>query len=171
MFFAYLFGLAVFIFLATMTIYSGFIGAPYFKTPKKAIREILKISGVKPGDKIYDLGAGDGAILIIAEKEFGAFGIGFELSPFVYSAAQLNLFLNGVKKSKIYCRNFYHQNISDADIVFCFLSIHAMEKLKDKFETELKPGTKIISYTFAIHGWLPKQTISGYPGKVYLYER
>jgi len=149
--------------------YSFFIGAPYVATPKKAIREIFALAQIKPGQKLYDLGAGDGKALIIAQKEFGAKAIGFELSPIVYTIARLNLLFHGAKV-RLYCKNFYKQNLSDADIVFCFLSIPAMARLKPKFEEELRPGTKIISYSFSIHGWEPKKVIEGYPGKVFLYE-
>lgn len=165
-----LIGLTIFTGLAGFTFYSFFIGAPYFKTPKKAIRELLAAAQIKPGQKFYDLGAGDGKVLIIAEKEFAALAIGFELAPIVYVMARLNLFFHGVKHARLYCRNFYKQNLSEADIVFCFLSLHAMAKLEPKFEQELKTGTKVISYSFSIHGWQPKKVIEGYPGKVFLYE-
>lgn len=167
------FGILFFAFLAVfiITIYSAAIGAPFLKTPKKAARQAFGAAGLKKGDKIFDLGAGDGKILIIAEKEFGAQGTGFELSPIFWLAAKINLFLNGCKNSKINCRNFYKYNLGEADAIFCFLSAHAMEKLKSKFETELKPGTKIISYSFHLPGWQAQSIISGYPGKLYLYQK
>jgi len=163
-------GITLFILLFSLTIYSAVIGAPYFKTPKKAIREIFELAGIKPGDKLYDLGAGDGKILIIAEKEFRAQGIGFELSPTFWLLTKIHLALAGAHHSQVYCRNFYNQNLSEADVIFCFLSIHAMERLKPKFEQELKPGTKIISYAFSLRGWQPKQVIAKYPGKIFLYQ-
>jgi SAM-dependent methyltransferase len=166
----FLIGLAIFAILAGLTFYSFFIGAPYFKTPKKAIREIFGLAQIKPGQKLYDLGAGDGKALIIAEKEFGAKAVGFELAPIIYAMARLNLFFHGIKKVRLYCKNFYNQDLSDADIVFCFLSIHAMARLEPKFKKELRPGAKIISYSFSLHGWTPKKVIEGYPGKVFLYE-
>lgn len=163
-------GLLIFLILYSLSIYSAFIGAPYFITPKKALEEIFEIAAIKPSDNFYDLGAGDGRALIMAEKKYGAKAIGFELAPLVYLLARLNMFFKRTRNAKLYFRNFYKQNLSDADVIFCFLSIHAMEKLKSKFERELKPGTKIISYSFSLHGWEPKRVITSYPGKVYLYE-
>jgi len=162
--------LVIFLFLFGLTIWSALIGAPYFITPKKAIREIFELAQIRPGQKLYDLGSGNGKTLIIAQKEFGAQATGFELSPIVYLIAQLNLLFHGVKDAKLYCKNFYKQDLSDADVIFCFLSIPAMERLRPKFEKELRPRTKIISYSFSIRGWTPKEVIEGYPGNVYLYE-
>jgi len=108
--------------------------------------------------------------MVIAEKVFGLKTIGFELSPIFWLVTKIHLLIKGTKQSQVYCRNFYNQDLSDADIVFCFLSIHAMERLRPKFEKELKTGAKIISYSFAIHGWEPKEVIEGYPDKVFLYE-
>jgi len=164
-------GIVIFIAAMSLTIYSGVIGAPYVWTPGRAVREIFKIAGLKKGDKVYDLGAGNGRNLIIADKEFGAQALGFELSPILYLAAKINFFIRGAKRSQISWRNFYKQNLADADLIFCFLSAHAMAKLKPKFEAELRPGTKVISYAFSIHGWTPKHVLSGYPGNVYLYEK
>ncbi len=164
-------GIIIFIAAMSITIYSSVIGAPYVWTPSRAVREIFKIAGLKKGDKVYDLGAGNGQNLIIADKEFGAQALGFELSPILYVAAKINILIQGAKKSQISWRNFYKQNLADADLIFCFLTVHAMAKLKPKFEAELKPGTKVISYAFSIHGWTPKQMLKGYPGNVYLYEK
>jgi SAM-dependent methyltransferase len=164
-------GIIIFIAAMSITIYSSVIGAPYVWTPSRAVREIFKIAGLKKGDKVYDLGAGNGQNLIIADKEFDARALGFELSPILYLAAKINIFIKGAKKSQISWRNFYNQNLADADLIFCFLTVHAMVKLKPKFEAELRPGTKVISYAFSIHGWTPKQMLKGYPGNVYLYEK
>lgn len=57
-----------------------------------------------------------------------------------------------------------------ADIVFCFLSVDPMKRLKSKFEKELKTGSKVISYSFSIRDWKPKAVITGFPGNVYVYE-
>jgi len=162
--------LITYLIFAGLTIWSGFIGAPFLWTPKKAILAAFEKAEIKPGQKFYDLGAGSGKALIVAEKKFGAQAVGFELSPFLYFFGRLNMFFNRLKNSKIYCRNFYNQDLSDADIIFCFLSIKAMEKLKPKFERELKSGAKVISYVFKIHGWESKEVIDGFSNKVYLYE-
>lgn len=151
------------------TIYAGLIGAPLVFTPQKAIREALNKVGVKRGEKLYELGAGTGRVSVIADKEFGLNTIGFELSPPIFWLAKANLFLSSAKNSKIFRVNAYKQDLRDADVVFCFLNMGPMEKLKDKFKEELKPGSRIISYSFKIHGWEAESVITGYPGNVYLY--
>ncbi|OGZ34012.1 MAG: hypothetical protein A2Y98_00910 [Candidatus Portnoybacteria bacterium RBG_19FT_COMBO_36_7] len=131
---------------------------------------MFELAQIKLGQKLYDLGAGDGRAMIIAKSEFGASTEGFELSPIVYLIGRLNLLFHRAKGAKLYFKNFYNQDLSEANVIFCFLSPHAMERLKPKFEKELKPGTKIISYSFSLHGWQPKEVIEGYPGKMFLYE-
>lgn len=152
------------------TVYAGLIGAPLLLTPKKAIREALKKAGVKEGEKLFELGAGTGRTLLIAEKEFGLDTVGFELSPIIFWFAKMNLYLNSSRKSKILRLNAYNQDLSEADIVFCFLNVDPMEKLKEKFAKELKPGARIISYSFKIKEWQTEEIITGYPGNVYLYK-
>jgi hypothetical protein len=161
--------MVVLLILFGLTIRSAFLGAPYFVTPKKALREIFQLIQLRPGQTLYDLGAGDGKALVIANKEFGARAVGFELSPIFWAVARLNLLIRGAK-AELYCRNFFDQNLSGANVIFCFLSIHAMARLKPKFECELAPGTKIISYAFSIRDWQPKTIIKKYYGNIYLYE-
>ncbi len=151
--------------------YSFVIGAPYLWTPKNALKEAFEIVCLKPGDVFYDLGAGDGKALIMAEKKFGGRAIGFELSPIINLFAKLHLYFGHARNSKVYLKNFYKQDLSDANVIFCFLTVAAMKKLKPKFERELRRGTKIISYCFSIHGWNAKKIISNkYPGNIYFYE-
>jgi len=170
MFYFYLFIIIITLTSIAITIYSFFIGAPIFFTPKKAIRDALKYCDLKPGNKFYDLGAGNGRAMIIAEKEFDLKAFGFELSPVLYLISKINIVLFGKNNGKLYCQNFYNQNFQDADIVFCFLKPFVMEKLKTKFKKELKPGSKIVSYSFAILYWKPEKIIrNGYPGNVYIY--
>jgi SAM-dependent methyltransferase len=159
------------IFALALSFYSFLIGAPYLWTPKKALKEILEIIKIKPGDVFYDLGAGGGTALILAEKKFKARAIGFELSPIINLFAKLHLLLRRAGSSKVYLKNFYKQDLSDANVIFCFLTVGAMEKLKPKFERELRRGTKIISYCFSIHGWNAKKIIRDkFPGNIYFYE-
>jgi len=152
------------------SLYSAIIGAPFLVTPKKAIKEIFEAAQIKQGSRFYDLGAGNARALILAEKEYGAYAVGFELAPLVWIFGRLNMYIRNTKNVRLYCKNFYKQNLSDADVIFCFLSIHAMARLEPKFKKELRPGAKIISYSFSLRGWTPKKVIEGYPGKLYLYE-
>jgi ribosomal protein L11 methylase PrmA len=159
----------VFAIICVPTIYAGIIGAPLVLTPKKAIREALQKIEAKKGEKLYELGAGTGRVLLIAEKEFGLETVGFELAPPIFWFAKINLHFNLAKKSKIFRLNAFNQDLKEADIVFCFLNVVPMEKLKNKFKKELKKGSRVVSYGFRIHGWNSEGVITGYPGNVYLY--
>ncbi|MCX6812988.1 MAG: 50S ribosomal protein L11 methyltransferase [Candidatus Azambacteria bacterium] len=144
---------------AIFTAYASLIGAPFLPTPKHIIKEILKEANLKSGEKLYDLGSGTGQVLVIAEKFFGANTVGFELSPIFYLISKLNLFFNNTRSSQVFLKNFYNQNISDADVVFAYLIPRSMNKLELKFIRELKKGTRIISYAFAIKNWEPKKIL------------
>lgn len=156
--------------VSAMSIYSFFIGAPILFSPKKAITEALVDCRAKPGENFYDLGSGTGRTMLVAAKKFSLNVYGFELSPPIAFISKCNFWLNGIERSKVYVQNFYNKDLSNADIIFCFLSAKAMLKLKTKFEKELKPGARVISYAFHIPDWEPEKiTHNGNPGKTFLY--
>jgi predicted RNA methylase len=164
--------LAIIIFVLMITVptlYGFLIGAPILFSPKKVIEEVSKVVEFKQGENFYDLGVGSGRSLIAADK-LKLNVTGFELSPPIYWFAKFNLFISGVKKPKLYLHNFYNQDLSNADIIFCFLTPPAMEKLKPKFEKELKSGTRVVSYAFKINGWQEYRILDCIPpGKVFIY--
>lgn len=126
--------------------------APWWRTSKKTARAICKLAKVKKGDLIYDLGSGDGTALMIAAKEFGAHGIGIEIDPLRYWVSKVLLQKNSVADSvKILRKNFFAQNLKDADVVFVYLIPKTLEKLLPKFKKELKKGTRIVSFVYEIN--------------------
>jgi SAM-dependent methyltransferase len=167
-------------------------GAPWVPTRKKDVERFLKLAEIKPGQKFYDLGCGDGRLVITATKA-GANAIGFELSLAQYLHAKINVLLSvipakagiqsntqnpglpnqvGNDKIKIQFQDFWNINLSDADIVYLFLMQSIYPKLKAKFEKELKPNAKIIVYAWPIQGWTPikiDQSPNSLP--IYLYQR
>lgn len=161
--------IAIVLAISIPTVYGFLIGAPILFSPKKVVEEVLKVVEFKKGENFYDLGMGSGRVMIAADR-LNLNVTGFELSPPIYWFAKLNLFLNGVKKSNLYLRNFYNQDLSQADIIFCFLTPPAMEKLKPKFEKELRVGTRVVSYAFKIDGWEEYRVLDcAPPGKIYIY--
>jgi hypothetical protein len=136
-----------------LTAYGFKTGAVFLPTPKKCIRESLRYVGLKSGDIFYDLGAGTGKGIIIANREFGAKARGIEISPFLYIVALCNTFIHGLWYKSMFLDSLFRRNISDADVVFFFLMPKVIPKLKKKFEKELKPETWVISYLFPIDGW------------------
>lgn len=134
------------------------IAAPFFPTPKKLIKDALLAAGLKEREKFYDLGSGTGRVALIAKKGFGANAVGLELSFLFYIVSRLR-FLFRESPPKILWRNFYNYDLSDADVVFCFLLPRAFGKLEDKFKKELKPGARVISYIFPLEFKTPEKIV------------
>ncbi len=139
--------LAAFLILVIPTIYA-LLGAPFVPTPLPRVRKMLELAKVKSGDKVYDLGCGDGRLVHLAAREHNAKAIGFELSPPIWFWAKISQpFWRS--KAKIKFRNFYKQDISDADVIVCYLMPETLKKFQKKL-SKLKKGTRIVSYAFQI---------------------
>ena len=162
------FVLIMFLFLGTFA-YAGVKAAPWFTTWSKDVERFLKLADIKPAQKFYDLGCGDGKI-VFAAAGAGAQAIGFEISLLPYLIAVLRSFY--IDRSKIKFRDFWKANLSDADIVYLFLTPKVNPKAKLKLEQELKAGAKVVAYTWPIEGWEPtvKDEKEGAPN-LYLYLR
>ncbi|MEM2012474.1 MAG: protein-lysine N-methyltransferase [Metallosphaera sp.] len=136
---------------------------------------MLEVAKVGPEDIVYDLGCGDGRIIIAAVKNFGAKkAVGVDLSDERLKEAEQNAIQNGVRdKIELRKNNFLDENVSDATVVTLSLLTNANELLKPKFEKELKPGTRVVSHEFEMKGWKPKEVIKVEDGNmhhlVYLY--
>ena len=133
--------------------------APYYPTPARAIRAALAAAELHAGERFYDLGAGTGKTLLIAEKEFGARAIGFEISLLPYWIGKLNLFIHGSRATLI-PKNFFDADLAQADAIFCFLAIRTMQKMEDKVKTGLKPGARVVVYAFPLPKMTPTKTIT-----------
>ena len=125
--------------------------APWWRTSHKTARAICELARIKKGDLIYDLGCGDGTALITAAKEFGANGVGIEIDPVRYWTSKIRIRSNGLsKRITVIRKNFFQENIKNADVVFVYLVPKALEKLLPKFKQELKKGTRIVSFVYEI---------------------
>lgn len=145
-------------------------GAPYFPTPARAIRAALTEAGLRPGERFYDLGAGTGNALLIAEKYFSARATGFEISLLPYLIGKINLFVHRSHATLI-AKNFFEADLKDADVIFCFLAIRTMQKMEDKIKTGLRPGARVIVYAFPLPTMTPTKiaTIHG-QWKMFIYD-
>lgn len=137
--------------------YAGILAAPWVPVWKKDIERILKLANVKDNDLIYDLGSGDGRIVCAIANNSKARVVGYEISfmPYLWSKMKI-LFSRCSKRVEIRYGDFLKKDLSQANTIFCFLTPMAMEKLAPKFRKELKPGTKIISYSFSLPDWTVK---------------
>ncbi len=146
-----------------------FIGAGWSPTPLPTVRRMLSLAEIKPGDIVYDLGCGDGRIVIMASREYGARSIGIEADPFRCLYTWVRIMISGLrKKTVIIWGNFFRRDLSEASVVTLFLSQEANNNLKKKLGHELKPGTRIVSYYWTFNGWTPKKVDRKFG--VYLYE-
>lgn len=122
--------------------------APWWQTPEEVCRKMAKLAKIGRKDKIYDLGCGSGKALIVANREFGATGVGIEIDPLRSLWAKWNVWRAGAKQVKILKENFFKIDLSDATVVYMYLVPNALKRLVPKFSKELKKGTRIVSYTY-----------------------
>ncbi len=136
------------------------ITVPYVPTPHDVVRAMLRLAGAGPDDIVYDLGCGDGRILVIAVKEFGVKkAVGIEIRDTLYEEALRNIRSAGVDdRAHVIKADFFEVDISEATIVTLFLLTSVNNRLKPKLEKELRPGARVVSHEFTIPGWRPERT-------------
>jgi hypothetical protein len=140
--------------LAILYLTLAFItGAPYVPSTNRAAQSMIDLAQIKPGMKIYDLGSGDGKLLLLAAGK-KASATGFEINPFLVILSKIrSLFSPDKKLIYISWKNFWTAKLSDADIVFIYLLPWRMEKLADILAKQLKPGAIIVSNSFIFPNW------------------
>ncbi len=143
--------------------------APFFPSAKSTVRLALAAADLRPGESFYDLGAGTGASIVVADREFGARAIGSEISILPYLLAKIRIFLSR-SKAKMRFEDLFNEDVRDADVVFCFLAERVLGRVAEKLRKELKPGARIVSYAFTLPGMVPERTIPVHGAwKLYLY--
>ncbi|MEN9407989.1 MAG: hypothetical protein RLZZ455_1205 [Candidatus Parcubacteria bacterium] len=125
--------------------------APWWRTSGRIARAMCKLARVGKKDVVYDLGSGDGTALIVAADEYGARGVGVEIDPLRAYVSMTRTKLERVAgKVTIHQKNFFDVSIRDATVVFVYLVPKALHRLKPKFASELRPGTRIVSFRYQI---------------------
>lgn len=154
--------------------------APFVPSPPTVVEYMLKLAGLKSGEVLFDMGAGDGRTVIMAAKSFGARGVGIELREDLAKKALASIHENGVEdRVTIVNDDMFNVNLTSADVVYLYLTTSANEKIKPKLERDLKKGTRVVSHDYEVVGWRPEKIENfcenpqlGYPSHtIYLYHK
>jgi len=142
--------LSIVIFMFAVSVaWTIFRGAPWVPTPMKIVHKMLKLADLKPNELLYDLGCGDGRIIITAAKHYGTRAVGIELDPIRYLWCLISITIMGLRDQiSIIHGDLFKQDLSNADVVICYLLPDTNKKLEDKLLEELQPGTRVVSNTF-----------------------
>lgn len=127
---------------------------PYVPTTEEAVKAMLKLAEIKKGDIVYDLGCGDGRIVIAAAKDFGVRGVGIDINPVRIAEAKENAKKAGVENLvRFEEKDLFEADIHEATVVTLFLLSSVNLKLRPKLLSDLKPGTRVVSNTFDMGDW------------------
>lgn len=130
--------------------------APYYPTPETVVERMLKLGGLKPGEKMYDLGSGDGRIVIMAADRFKANAVGIEFDEDLVKQSAARIRSLGLeKRARIIHGDLLQQDYSDADLITIYLLPSAVEKARPLLEKQLKKGARVVAHDFGIPGWIP----------------
>ncbi len=133
--------------------------APYVPSPQVVVEKMLEASRLKPGETLYDLGSGDGRVVIMAAQKFGAKAIGVELSDELCARARSHVKKLGLADQvSIVHADLMDVDLSPADVVTLYLLTTSNERIKPNLEKYLKPGARVVSHDFMIRGWSPART-------------
>ncbi|MEM4575935.1 MAG: rRNA adenine N-6-methyltransferase family protein [Candidatus Nezhaarchaeales archaeon] len=151
------------------------VDVPFVSTPEHVVRRMLELANVGPNDVVYDLGAGDGRIIVMAAREFGAKAVGVEIRKDLYEQILKKVKMDGLEgRVKVINGDFFQVDISEASVVTLYLLTSVNEKLKPKLEKELRIGARVVSHDFEVPGWKPihVESVKDYwcDHKIYVYE-
>jgi SAM-dependent methyltransferase len=133
---------------------------PYVQTPNEVVTEMLRLARVGADDVVYDLGSGDGRLVIAAARDFGARGVGIEIDPGLVAQSTESARRAGVGDRVAFrVGDLFQADLSDATVVTLYLSPKINQRLRPKLLRELRPGARIVSHDFDMGDWPPSQTI------------
>jgi len=143
----------------------------FVPTPNEVVDTMLKMAGVTKKDTVYDLGCGDGRIVVTAAQKYGARGVGIDIDPQRVDEATDNVKKGGVEKLvRIVRGDLFEADISEATVVTLYLLTSLNQKLRPKLLKELRPGTRVVSHAFSMgEDWKPVRQASVQGTTVYLW--
>ena len=143
---------------------------PFQPSPKRVVEQMLVLAGVHQADVVYDLGCGDGRILIAASRRYGARGVGIDINPRRIEESLRNAREEGVRDHVTFRKeDLFGADISEATVVVLFLWPEVTRRLHSKLRRDLRPGTRVVSYYWEIGNWLPDKEIAVDGRPVYLW--
>jgi SAM-dependent methyltransferase len=143
----------------------------YVPTPQSVVEAMLDLAAVKKTDVVYDLGSGDGRIVITAAKKYGARGVGIEVDPALLRKAKANAAAAGVAgRVRFVQQDLFATDVSQATVVTLYLLQSINERLRPKLVRELKPGTRVVSHVFNMGPeWPPERAETIERSRIYLW--
>jgi len=133
------------------------VDVPYVPTPPAVVATMLRVARVTPADIVYDLGSGDGRIVIAAARDFGARGVGIERNPRLVAEARAAASAAGVAdRVRFVEQDFFKADLRGATVVTLYLLPTVNQAIRDKLRRELRPGTRVVSHAYAMGDWLPE---------------
>jgi SAM-dependent methyltransferase len=146
------------------------LDVPFVPTPADAVAAMLKLAGVKKDDVVYDLGSGDGRIVIAAARRYGARGVGIDIDPARIAEAEQNARAAGVAiRVRFVRQDLFDADLGEATVVTLYLLPRINLRLRPKLLAELKPGTRVVSYGFDMGDWAPERTVEVGSSTLYLW--
>lgn len=135
------------------------LDAPYVSTPHPVVDAMLRMAEVNANDVVYDLGCGDGRIVISAAARFGARGVGVDLDPRRIEEANAAARSAGVsQRVRFVAQDLFRTDFSEASVLALYLFPEMNARLLPKIRADLRPGARVVSYQFGIGDWVPEKT-------------
>ena len=132
--------------------------APFVATPADVVDRMLRLAEVGPTDVVYDLGSGDGRIVIAAARSFGARGVGLDIDPMLIDQARANAAAAGVADRVTFrLEDALTADVSEATVVTLYLLAASNVKLRPHLQAQLKPGSRIVAHNFGMGDWDPEK--------------
>ena len=133
--------------------------APYYPTPEIIVEKMLSLGGAKKGERVFDLGSGDGRIVIIAAEKFGMNAVGVEYDKDLFSQSSEKIRRMGLsEKARIIHGDLLQQDYTSADLITVYLLPVANDKLRPILEKQLKKGARVVAHDFEVGGWRADKT-------------
>jgi hypothetical protein len=153
---SFAFSVLLFIVILLWILIPALYGLPVVSTKAERIRKALRLANLQSNEILYDLGAGDGRVLLIAAREFGAKAVGIEVGPIQCALIWLRVVASGFgNQIQVKWANFYEADLRDADAIFVYATSKEVVKLAPHLRKQLKKGTRVVSISADFPEWEP----------------